>query len=101
MFQAKKCKDMLIVVAFTLLCFCCTAQEQEQNPAQEQAQEQEQEQAQAQVQNRPKVGLVLSGGGAKGFAHIGVLKAIREAGLEVDYIAGTSMENGFFIRVLF
>ncbi|MFA8451332.1 MAG: patatin-like phospholipase family protein [Bacteroidales bacterium] len=40
---------------------------------------------------RPKVGLVLSGGGAKGLAHIGVLKAIEEAGIEIDYIGGTSM----------
>ncbi len=40
---------------------------------------------------RPKVGLVLSGGGAKGLAHIGVLKAIDSAGLKVDYITGTSM----------
>jgi len=40
---------------------------------------------------RPKVGLVLSGGGAKGFAHIGALKVIEETGLQVDYIAGTSM----------
>jgi len=38
-----------------------------------------------------KVGLVLSGGGAKGFAHIGALKAIDEAGVRVDYIGGTSM----------
>ncbi len=38
-----------------------------------------------------KVGLVLSGGGAKGFAHIGVLKVIDELGLKVDYISGTSM----------
>jgi NTE family protein len=38
-----------------------------------------------------KVGLVLSGGGAKGFAHIGVLKVIEEAGVRIDYIAGTSM----------
>lgn len=40
---------------------------------------------------RPKVGLVLSGGGAKGVAHIGVLKVIEEAGIPVDYISGTSM----------
>ena len=40
---------------------------------------------------RPKIGLVLSGGGAKGFAHIGVLKVLEEAGVKVDYIAGTSM----------
>ncbi len=38
-----------------------------------------------------KVGVVLSGGGAKGFAHISVLKALEEAGVRVDYIGGTSM----------
>jgi NTE family protein len=38
-----------------------------------------------------KVGLVLSGGGAKGFAHIAVLKVLEEAGVRVDYIGGTSM----------
>ncbi|MBO5895026.1 MAG: patatin-like phospholipase family protein [Alistipes sp.] len=43
------------------------------------------------VKSRPKVGLVLSGGGAKGAAHIGVLKYIEEAGIPIDYIAGTSM----------
>ncbi len=37
-----------------------------------------------------KVGLVLSGGGAKGFAHIGALKAIEAAGVRIDYIGGTS-----------
>lgn len=37
------------------------------------------------------VGVVLGGGGAKGFAHIGAMKAIQEAGLPVDYIGGTSM----------
>lgn len=40
---------------------------------------------------RPKVGLVLSGGGAKGLAHIGALKVIEEAGLHIDFIGGTSM----------
>lgn len=40
---------------------------------------------------RPKIGLVLSGGGAKGLAHIGVLQAIDSAGLKIDYITGTSM----------
>ncbi|MDH7446170.1 patatin-like phospholipase family protein [Aquimarina sp. 2201CG14-23] len=38
-----------------------------------------------------KVGLVLSGGGAKGLAHIGALKIIEEAGIRIDYIGGTSM----------
>ena len=40
---------------------------------------------------RPCVGVVLSGGGARGFAHIGALKVIEESGLPIDYIAGTSM----------
>lgn len=50
-------------------------------------------------QERPSVGLVLSGGGAKGFAYIGLLKVMREAGLEVDYVAGSSMGSiiaGFY-----
>ncbi len=42
-------------------------------------------------QESPKLGLVLSGGGAKGVAHIGALKAMEEAGLRPDFIAGTSM----------
>jgi NTE family protein len=40
---------------------------------------------------RPRIGLVLSGGGAKGMAHIGVLKVLEEAGIRPDYITGTSM----------
>jgi NTE family protein len=40
---------------------------------------------------KPKIGLVLSGGGAKGLAHIGVLKEIEKAGIKIDYIGGTSM----------
>ncbi|MGB4773817.1 MAG: patatin-like phospholipase family protein, partial [Daejeonella sp.] len=38
-----------------------------------------------------KVGLVFSGGGAKGLAHIGVLKALEENNIPIDYIVGTSM----------
>ena len=45
----------------------------------------------AATSHRPKVGVVLSGGGAKGFAHIGALRVIEEAGIPIDYIAGTSM----------
>ena len=37
------------------------------------------------------VGVVMSGGGAKGLYHIGVLKALEEAGVPIDYVAGTSM----------
>ena len=43
--------------------------------------------------NRPnkKIGLALGGGGARGLAHIGVLKALQDAHIPIDYIAGTSM----------
>jgi NTE family protein len=40
---------------------------------------------------RPKIGLVLAGGGAKGAAHVGVLKVLEEMRIPVDYVAGTSM----------
>ncbi len=40
---------------------------------------------------RPRVGLVLSGGGARGGAHLGVLKALEEMRIPVDYVAGTSI----------
>lgn len=56
-----------------LLCFCIFSYAQEKR------------------EKDYKVGLVLSGGGAKGYAHIGALKAMDEAGLRVDYIGGTSM----------
>lgn len=46
----------------------------------------------AQQENqRPKLGLALSGGGAKGLAHIGLLKAIDSAGIKIEYVSGTSM----------
>ena len=40
---------------------------------------------------RPKIGLVLSGGGARGFAHVGVLKALEAARVPIDVLVGTSM----------
>jgi NTE family protein len=43
------------------------------------------------ISGRPKIGLALSGGGARGLAHIGVLKALEENRIPIDYIAGTSM----------
>src|SRR5208283_1996414 len=45
----------------------------------------------AQVSGRPRVCLVLSGGGARGMAHIGVLKVLEELKIPIDCIAGTSM----------
>ncbi len=41
--------------------------------------------------NSAKIGLVLSGGGAKGIAHVGILKSLEKAGIKPDYIVGTSM----------
>ncbi len=40
---------------------------------------------------RPRIGLALGGGGARGYAHVGVIKALLEAGIPIDIIAGTSM----------
>jgi len=40
---------------------------------------------------RPRIGLVLGGGGARGAAHVGVLKVLEELRIPVDYVAGTSM----------
>ncbi|MDX1331449.1 MAG: patatin-like phospholipase family protein [Robiginitalea sp.] len=48
-------------------------------------------QADAPLKEDLQVGLVLSGGGAKGMAHIGALKVIEEAGVRIDFIGGTSM----------
>jgi len=61
---------------FICACFCVQAQDSlsTTNPSQ-----------------KPKIGLVLSGGGAKGLAHIGVLKVLEEQGVEISYITGTSM----------
>ncbi|HQO21357.1 MAG TPA: patatin-like phospholipase family protein, partial [Acidobacteriota bacterium] len=42
-------------------------------------------------EERPKIGLVLSGGGVRGATHVGVLKALEELHVPIDYIAGTSM----------
>jgi len=53
----------------------------------------------AQELKRPKVGLVLSGGGAKGFAYIGLLKVLEEVNMPIDYIGGSSM--GAIIAALY
>jgi len=53
----------------------------------------------AQTNDIVTVGLALSGGGAKGAAHIGVLKVLEEVGIEIDYISGTSM--GSFVGALY
>ncbi|MEA4908718.1 MAG: patatin-like phospholipase family protein [Anaerolineaceae bacterium] len=43
------------------------------------------------VKTRPSIGLALSGGGARGLAHIGVLRVLEREGISIDYLAGTSM----------
>ena len=45
----------------------------------------------ARIQSRTAVGLVLAGGGARGLAHLGVLRALQERGIEVDWVGGTSI----------
>ena len=72
-------KRFLAIIAIVLLVFTATAQD---TIAGQNADT---------VRHRPKVGVVLSGGGAKGFSHIGALKVIEEAGIPIDYIGGTSM----------
>lgn len=45
----------------------------------------------ARLQSRTAVGLVLAGGGARGFAHLGILRALHERGIEIDCVGGTSI----------
>jgi NTE family protein len=45
----------------------------------------------ARIQSRTAVGLVLAGGGARGLAHLGIYRALREHGIEIDCVGGTSM----------
>jgi NTE family protein len=65
-------KKIVTIILFLFLAFQIQSQDSEYKEA-------------------PKIGLVLSGGGAKGMAHIGALKVIEEAGVKIDYIGGTSM----------
>ena len=64
-------KRKLLFICLLLLCFSSIVHTQANQP-------------------RKKVGLVLGGGGAKGAAEVGVLKVLEEAGIPIDYIAGTS-----------
>jgi NTE family protein len=45
----------------------------------------------ARIESRSAVGLVLAGGGARGFAHLGVFRALQERGIEIDFVGGTSI----------
>ena len=66
-------KKIIILLVAALMSGMVSAQEKKEEP------------------QRKKVAVVLSGGGAKGMAHIGVLKVLEKAGIPVDYITGTSM----------
>lgn len=63
-----KAKLLCLILILVSSCFCVNAQPR-----------------------RPRVAVVLSGGGAKGVAHIGALKVIEKAGIPVDIVTGTSM----------
>ena len=71
----KKMKKTIILLAAVLMCGTVSAQKEKE----------------ADEPQRKKVAVVLSGGGAKGMAHIGVLKVLEKAGIPVDYITGTLM----------
>ena len=45
-------------------------------------------------ENKPKLGFALCGSGARGLAHIGVLKALSSANVQIDFLAGASMGGG-------
>lgn len=73
-------------LTLALLCFCNIALGETSNISSFEVKQEKNSEAQ-----RPKIGLVLSGGGARGFAHIGVLKVLEENNVPIDYIVGTSM----------
>src|SRR5215468_10655029 len=76
------------LILASLFALPCIAQE---NAAAPEAPAQTTSEAKPQTKSRPSVGVALEGGGALGFAHIGVLKWFEEHHIPVDYIAGTSM----------
>ncbi len=73
-----------VISAFVVLSLLLTNSIVSANPT-------EDRQVNNELPSRPKIAVVLAGGGAKGAAHIGVLKALEEMQIPVDYITGTSM----------
>lgn len=67
---------LLIIISMCMVLFSAKTYAQENNP---------------QTKTRPRIGLVLGGGGAKGLAHVGVIKVLEENQIPIDVIAGTSM----------
>ena len=78
-------KKIILTLVAAMMCSTMNAQESDSTAV-------NQEKDSTAVSNtRKKVGVVLSGGGAKGMAHIGVLKVLEKAGIPVDIVTGTSM----------
>ena len=78
-------KKIMLTLVAAMMCSTMNAQESDSTAV-------NQKKDSTAVSNiRKKVGVVLSGGGAKGMAHIGVLKVLEKAGIPVDIVTGTSM----------
>ena len=78
-------KKIILTLVAAMMCSTMNAQESDSTAV-------NQKKDSTAVSNiRKKVGVVLSGGGAKGMAHIGVLKVLEKAGIPVDIVTGTSM----------
>ena len=69
-------KKIILILVAAMMCSMVKAQENDSTSV---------------GKTRKKVAVVLSGGGAKGMAHIGVLKVLEKAGIPVDIVTGTSM----------
>ena len=78
-------KKIVLTLFAAMMCSTMNAQESDSTAVMQK------KDSTAVVNTRKKVGVVLSGGGAKGMAHIGVLKVLEKAGIPVDIVTGTSM----------
>lgn len=80
----------LALGAFFIFCACTSVNVWAQEPTQTATGSAPATPELSSKNQRQKIGLVLSGGGARGLAHIGVLRALEEQHVPIDYIAGTS-----------
>ena len=78
-------KKIILTLVAAMMCSTMNAQESDSTAVNQK------KDSTAVSNTRKKVGVVLSGGGAKGMAHIGVLKVLEKAGIPVDIVTGTSM----------
>ncbi len=89
--RSRQATPMVLLSLLVLVVPGLTTAVQAQAGADAQAAVQPQAAAGARNGERPKIGLALGGGGAKGGAHIGVLKVMEQLDIPIDYIAGTSI----------